>query len=630
MLKRMTFRSDIRQKMIALALIPMIIIGLLGSLLIYQAEASLQHSEHTRLLRVVERLTSDYYRRVHLLFNVTHNKITGGQTAALEDAFDFAPELMSIMETDSQGTIHRIRVRDQSLSDTRTLNPHLKMLLEQVRSNTNLHHGIVYYSQEEEHVLLAHAFRFRGRFYIMQADPKNFFEHLKYFLQKKNLRSIAIINANGNYIYSTRDQNLSEHEVSFFKEGAYAIAVKNRDPYTVTEFPEHYQVGDPFWKGWFDGDNFLSYAHLPDFNWMVIVRDHADQLDQYLLKVLLTGLALMALILFVTTVSAQVMSDRIVKPVEQIIQRINLFSLGTEALPVIDQDKTYPIFRNLIESFETMRHKIHAREKKLEAQIQSNDRMQQQLVQQEKMAAMGEMIGNIAHQWRQPLSVISTLATGMQTEQELGILTDEVMMHSCTQINNNAQYLSGTIDDFRQFIKGDHTKQTFDAEELIESLKSLLNAQFKRHAISLETFIEPGLMIYGYRNDLLQVLINLVNNAKDAFLETREEDRYIAIRMKRTDTGGISIRVTDDGGGIDAAILPRIFEPYFTTKDKSQGTGLGLHMTYRLIVEGMGGTIHAETVTFSYHGHRVKGAEFMIQLPEEGDNEQKKEDHGTV
>ncbi|ADV46884.1 sensor histidine kinase [Nitratifractor salsuginis] len=621
MLKRKTFRSDIRQKMIALSLIPMIIIGLLGSLLIYRAEVSLQRSEHTRLLNVVERLSGEYYRRVHLLFNVIQHKIVEEDEASIKNAFDYAPELVSIIEIDNQGKIRRIYARDQLISQPHALDPHLKRLLEQVRSNPDAQNETVYYSKTQESVLLAYAFRFRDHFYIIQVDPKHFFEQLKYLLQKKELRSIAIIDDKGDYIYSTRDENLSRNTVSFYKDGAYAAAVKNSDPYTVTEFPEHYREGDSFWKGWFDEDNFLSYAHLPDFNWMVVVRDHRDQLDKYLQKILLVGSFLMVLILLVTIISARMMSNRIVKPVEQIIQRINLFAMGSKDFPAMDREKTYPIFENLIESFETMRRKIRAREQKLKAQIQSNDLMQKRLVQQEKMAAMGEMIGNIAHQWRQPLSVISTLATGMKTEKELGILNDKGLINSCTQINNNVQYLSETIEDFRQFIRGDHEKETFDAEELIESLKSLLNVQLKRHEITLETFIEPGLKILGYRNDLLQVLINLVNNAKDAFLEKGEEDRYIAVRMERTEKGAVLIRVLDNGGGIDDAILHRIFEPYFTTKDKSQGTGLGLHMTYRLIVEGMGGTIQARTVTFTYHDRQVKGAEFTIILPEDETSE---------
>ena len=232
------------------------------------------------------------------------------------------------------------------------------------------------------------------------------------------------------------------------------------------------------------------------------------------------------------------------------------------------------------------------------------------------MAAMGEMIGNIAHQWRQPLSVISTLATGLQTEQEIGILTDEQLQDSCTQINDNAQYLSGTIDDFRQFIKGDHEKQRFKAQELIDTLQNLLKGQLKSHQISLTTSVEKNLEIYGYRNDLLQILINLVGNAKDALIETQEEDRSVKIDIGLSDTEEIVICVQDNGGGIDEAIIHRVFEPYFTTKHKSQGTGLGLNMVHRLVVEGMGGTIEVETVECTKAGSRTRGAVFTIVLPQ--------------
>jgi len=614
MANRRTFRQDIRRKFIFFALVPMIIIGIAGAMLIYQAEETLLTSEHARLLRTVEKLTGDYYRQVHLFFNVVRNKIIQGNIAAVQDEFDFTPFLYALIQMDAHGKMEQIYSR-QSLPKTMKLDPNFRPLLKPLIEGKQHKRGAVFFCKEAHKILLVHAFRHQGKIYLIAADSEPFFGQFKYFLQKDRHRSISIINNKGIYVYDSRDANLSQNEHSFFKEGAYAIAVEHSEPYHVQEYPAHYQRGDSFWKGLWDEDHFLSYARISDFDWIVVVRDSADTLDSYLLKVLAVGVVLILFTLFLTTLSARMMSNHIIIPVERLIQNINAFAKGEERGDQGDSKVSYPIFANLLESFETMRRKIIAREEKLRGQINSNRKMQEQLIQQEKLAAMGEMIGNIAHQWRQPLSVISTLATGLQTEQEIGILTDENLQESCTQINDNAQYLSGTIDDFRQFIKGDHEKQRFKAQELVDTLQNLLKGQLKSHQISLKTTVEENLEIYGYRNDLLQILINLVGNAKDALIEMQEEDRSVIIDIGTSDTEEIIIRVRDNGGGIDEGIIQRIFEPYFTTKHKSQGTGLGLHMVHRLVVEGMGGTIEVETIACTKVGAQTQGAAFTIVLP---------------
>ncbi len=619
MADRRTFRQDIRRKLIFFALVPMVIIGIVGSLLIYQAEESLLVSEHTRLLRTVERLTGDYYRRVHLFFNVVHNKIVQGDMTAVKEGFDFAPFLYTVIQMDAQGHPEHIYSR-QSFPKTLKLDPHLTPLLQPLIQGKQHKRGAVFFCKEAHKMLLAHAFRHRDKIYLITADSEPFFDQFQYFLQKDRHRSLSIIDNKGTYIYDSRDANLSRNEHSFYKEGAYAIGVEHSSPYHVQEYPAHYHRGDSFWKGLLDEDHFLSYARIADFDWIVVVRDAADTLDSYLLKVLTVGIVLMMLTLLFTTISARMMSNHIIIPIERLIHNINAFAKGKEKEHQENIKVSYPIFMNLLESFESMRRKIIAREEKLRGQINSNRKMQEQLIQQEKLAAMGEMIGNIAHQWRQPLSVISTLATGLQTEQEIGILTDANLQESCTQINDNAQYLSGTIDDFRQFIKGDHEKQRFKAQELVDTLQNLLKGQLKSHQISLTTTVEKDLEIYGYRNDLLQILINLVGNAKDALIETQEEDRSVGIDIRLSDSREIVIRVQDNGGGIDDAIIHRIFEPYFTTKHKSQGTGLGLHMVHRLVVEGMGGSIDVETIECTKAGSRTQGAVFTIVLPQSSES----------
>ena len=229
------------------------------------------------------------------------------------------------------------------------------------------------------------------------------------------------------------------------------------------------------------------------------------------------------------------------------------------------------------------------------------------------MVSMGEMIGNIAHQWRQPLSVISTAATGMQMQKEYGVLTDEQFNSSCEAIDKQSQYLSKTIDDFRNFIKGDREKRLFKLEDEIESFLSLIHGSVKSNDINIILELQKDLYIDGYQNELTQCFINLFNNSKDAFNENNVKNRLIFISSKNVNDK-IEIKFKDNAGGVPNDVLHKIFEPYFTTKHNYQGTGLGLHMTYNLIVNGMQGDINIKNVEYEYMQIQYYGANFTIYL----------------
>jgi len=251
---------------------------------------------------------------------------------------------------------------------------------------------------------------------------------------------------------------------------------------------------------------------------------------------------------------------------------------------------------------------------KIILEVEKNINTQKQLFKSEKMASMGEMIGNIAHQWRQPLSVISTGATGMKMQKEFGSLSDDQFNKTCDAINDNAQYLSKTIDDFRNFIQGDRNKKIFNLEDDITSFLHLIEGSVKSHNINIILDLDETIQIDGYENELSQCFINIFNNAKDAFLENKTKNKTIFISSSIENDKAI-IKIKDNAGGIQEDILPRIFEPYFTTKHQSQGTGLGLHMTYNLIVDGMSGTVEAHNVNYEYDDKNYTGAEFIISLP---------------
>lgn len=246
--------------------------------------------------------------------------------------------------------------------------------------------------------------------------------------------------------------------------------------------------------------------------------------------------------------------------------------------------------------------------------ISNRKKTEQTIIEQSKLAAMGEMIGNISHQWRQPLSIISTASTGMQIQKEMDLLDDESFYKSCNAINNNAQYLSKTIDDFKNFIKGDRFKRIFTLEDTIHSFLNLVNGSVVSSNIPIILDLHKDIKIDGYENELIQCFINIFNNSKDALKEKEIENKFIFISTS-IENDKSSIKIKDNAGGIPENVLLRIFEPYFTTKHKSQGTGLGLHMTYNLIVDGMDGTIEANNVNYEYQDKEYTGAEFTITLP---------------
>tara|TARA_B100001063_G_scaffold247239_1_gene291590 strand:+ start:3251 stop:6028 length:2778 start_codon:yes stop_codon:yes gene_type:complete len=249
--------------------------------------------------------------------------------------------------------------------------------------------------------------------------------------------------------------------------------------------------------------------------------------------------------------------------------------------------------------------------KNIEFELENQNR---KLINSEKLASMGEMIGNIAHQWRQPLSVISTGVTGMQIQKEMDYLSDKVFYNTCDIINENVQYLSQTIEDFRNYIKGSHKKEVFNIYQNINRFLSLVQGSIKSDDIKIVFNKQDNININGYENELIQCYLNIFRNSRDAFKENQIKERYFSIKIFE-DNKKIKIQFQDNAGGIPDNILPKIFEPYYTTKHQSQGTGLGLYMTYNLINQSMNGSVEVSNIIYKVEEKEYKGTEFIITLP---------------
>jgi signal transduction histidine kinase len=246
--------------------------------------------------------------------------------------------------------------------------------------------------------------------------------------------------------------------------------------------------------------------------------------------------------------------------------------------------------------------------------FKENERQMQKMSGQARLSAMGEMIGNIAHQWRQPLSVISTSATSLALKKEFGMLTDEMLFKACDTINESAQYLSTTIDDFRDFIQGETYEEEFELQSFFSKTLNIVQASIKDNYVNLDILPYENIKMFGALNLLIQVVVNIINNAKDILVEKFVEEKLIVIEVSHTNEKVI-IKITDNGGGVPKEIKDKIFDAYFTTKHQSKGTGLGLNMAFNIIMNSFNGTLEVVNETFSHSNIEYFGASFIITIP---------------
>lgn len=243
-------------------------------------------------------------------------------------------------------------------------------------------------------------------------------------------------------------------------------------------------------------------------------------------------------------------------------------------------------------------------------QIRQRDML---LQQQARLASMGEMISNIAHQWRQPLSLISTISSSYKVKSEfnLPIDTGAALMEDMVKISDTVQHLSQTIDDFRSFFKDTAAKKQFSITKVIENCENIISASFNMHFIKLDKEIRDDTLEYqGSSSMLSQVILNILSNAKDILLENKIENKVVKITLDNIDINTVKIKIKDNGGGVPEDIKDKIFESYFTTKENSNGTGIGLYMSSQIMQKHFNGELLLKNVD-DENGY---GAEFTLIL----------------
>jgi len=228
---------------------------------------------------------------------------------------------------------------------------------------------------------------------------------------------------------------------------------------------------------------------------------------------------------------------------------------------------------------------------KIKDEIEKSHKKDLLMQEQTKLAAMGEMVGSIAHQWRQPLNALSINIQNLEDDFQDDLIDTNFIDEFMSKNKKIIDFMSHTIDDFRNFFRIDKEKVEFSILESINNVVNIQNAILKNYDITL-TIKGDDFKICGFKNEFSQVIMNIINNAKDALVENKIEDKQIYITIKNE-----KISIEDNGGGIDKEIIQRVFEPYFTTKEQGKGTGMGLYMSKMIMESNMNGMLNVKNTT---------------------------------
>ena len=295
------------------------------------------------------------------------------------------------------------------------------------------------------------------------------------------------------------------------------------------------------------------------------------------------------------------LNEEFIKNATKVLENIEQGNLGTRLTKDTNNEALNELklmINNMIDNLEF----------KIQEEINKRLEQEQILIQQSKLASMGEMIGNIAHQWRQPLAQISAIHMNMKVTYDFNKFTKEYMEIKLKEANKLTAYMSQTISDFQNFFKPQGEKEEFSVEKACRDAFFILESSLKYHGINVTFNITEDTIIHGYKNEYSQVILNILSNAKDILIERKIQNPKIDIEIKNGNNYAL-VKIKDNAGGVDKSIIDKIFEPYFTTRHQTQGTGIGLYMSKNIIERNMHGYINVR--------NEENGALFTVKVDKE-------------
>ncbi len=291
-------------------------------------------------------------------------------------------------------------------------------------------------------------------------------------------------------------------------------------------------------------------------------------------------------------------NEQLIKNATKVLEDIKSGNLGSRLTKKSKHEALHELkimMNNMIDNLEF----------KIQEQIDKRLEQEQLLIQQSKLASMGEMIGNIAHQWRQPLAEICAIHMNMKVTYDFDKFTKEYLSKKMKEANTLTTYMSQTITDFQNFFKPQGEKEEFSVEKACREAFFILESSLKYHNVDTTISVVEDSIVFGYKNEYSQVILNVLSNAKDILIEREIKNPEIKIEIKTGDNFAI-IKIQDNAGGVKENIIEKIFDPYFTTRHKTQGTGIGLYMSKNIIERNMNGFINVR--------NQDNGALFTIKV----------------
>lgn len=298
---------------------------------------------------------------------------------------------------------------------------------------------------------------------------------------------------------------------------------------------------------------------------------------------------------------------RIVGPIEKLekaSQQVgrDLTQHGIEKCGINEIDRLSDNFCEMTENLKALYNRMETKVDDGVKKLREKDHV---ILRQSRQASMGEMIGNIAHQWRQPLNALAMIIQNQRQRLEDGRFDPEHMQEKSLEAMRQIEYMSRTIDDFRNFFRPNKEKEKFSVRDIVWKTLNFTESALKNSGIYVDFQLINDTVILGYKNEYSQALLNVINNARDVLVDRKVEEPFIRISLDSED-GKSVLYIEDNGGGIDEQTIDKIFDPYFTSKELGKGTGLGLYMTKMIIEKSMEGVIEFKNIE--------NGACFIIRV----------------
>ena len=337
----------------------------------------------------------------------------------------------------------------------------------------------------------------------------------------------------------------------------------------------------------------LSYfKYYKTWNWVLAVGVYTDDIEKEI------------------SIKREHLESRIKKQVGQNVVLFIMFLSLAILISIVVSQKIDEVLKTYEDKVKAKTQELEnlntSLEMKVKDELEKNREKEQLLVQKSKFISLGEMISNIAHQWRQPLSELSSILMFIKFKHSINKLDDKTMQIKADEADKVLDYMSHTIDDFRNFFMPKKEKEIFFLYKAIDSVMTIVSSSFKNDKINVSINIKKNIKLNTYLNEYEQVILNILKNAKDALIEKNIKNPTIRITANE-ELEYVELFIEDNAGGITVEPITKIYEPYFTTKDNSNGTGIGLYMSKIIIDKNMKGALRVRNTR--------NGAKFGIHVP---------------